>query len=207
MRLLVFLFALLSASVSFANLTPAQARLSQLLNHFTTYQADFSQRTYSEQQQLMQEGEGAVALSRPGKFRWVTRKPTNQIIIANGNVLWIYDVDLMQATQKPITSAMGQTPVALLSGQVDQVLSSFHISQSRPDEFTLLPKQAKQSGFEKLILSFSNERLVRLTLVNSLNQTSIFSFTHIKLNTPLAASLFQFTLPKGVEVLTQSNTP
>ena len=80
------------------NSTPAAA-LSQLLSAYSTYTANFTQQTYSNKGALIKRASGRVMLERPGKFRWETKQPLNQVIIANGHYLWVYDVDLMQANQ------------------------------------------------------------------------------------------------------------
>ena len=43
------------------------------------------------------------------------RKPFEQTIVADGQTLWFYDVDLNQVTQRPQAQALGNTPAALLA--------------------------------------------------------------------------------------------
>src|ERR1700738_1559929 len=78
----------------------ASSSLSQSLGNYTTYEANFQQTSYGKKNHAAQKSHGKVYMMRPGKFRWETTQPYQQTVIANGNTLWIYDVDLRQASQQ-----------------------------------------------------------------------------------------------------------
>src|SRR3990167_7309636 len=84
--------------------TPA-SQLSQYLNHFTTFQADFNQNTVSQSHRAMQSSNGKMMLMRPGRFRWDTQNPSHQIVVTNGKTLWIYDIDLKQVTKQSLSQS------------------------------------------------------------------------------------------------------
>ncbi|MFK3617120.1 outer membrane lipoprotein chaperone LolA, partial [Coxiella burnetii] len=109
----IFLFSL-SGIVSAQS--DATTQLSQLLSNFRTYQAKFNQITFDGQDRVIQQSHGRVMIMRPGRFRWETDSPTKQIIITNGKTLWVYDVDLSQATQQPLAQKTNINPASLLSG-------------------------------------------------------------------------------------------
>jgi len=62
---------------------------------------------------------GSFAFQRPGRFKFVYQKPFAQTIVADGQTLWLYDVDLNQVTQRKQADALGSTPAALLASAAD----------------------------------------------------------------------------------------
>lgn len=183
----------------------AVQKLSGLLQSFTTYSADFKQTTSAENGQVLQVGSGKAMIKRPGQFRWQSEKPTQQILIASGNAVWIYDVDLAQATKQSLASRTHIDPAMLLSGSVKNLAESFNViatASAQNEIFHLTPKKSDY-GFKSVTLIFSNNKLQRMLIINNLDQTTEFQFSAIQLNTQLPDSLFQFNPPKGVDVLSQ----
>ena len=58
---------------------------------------------------------GSFEFSRPGKFRFVYRKPFDQTIVADGQTLWLFDAELNQVTARKQAQALGSTPAALIA--------------------------------------------------------------------------------------------
>lgn len=177
--------------------------LTQLLNRYTTYCADFKQLTLGANNQVAQQGYGHVIIQRPGKFRWVTEKPVNEELIINGNTMWRYDVSLMEATKK-ITNDNGNTdnPVSLLTTRVNDLVRNYTVIlvklQGKP-WYQLIPRRPNV-GFKKIYLYFEKAQLTQLIVVNNLGERSLFQFSNIRLNQPVPASTFIFTPTKGVDV-------
>src|SRR3989338_3432080 len=101
----LFLLMIFSAPIFSAQQKTAALELTQLLNGFSTFQAQFTQTTTDVNHQVLQQSSGTMMLMRPGRFRWETQNPTHQIVITDGKTLWIYDVDLKQATKQAIQNA------------------------------------------------------------------------------------------------------
>ncbi len=181
----------------------AASQLSQYLNHFTTFQADFNQNTVSQSHRAMQSSNGKMMLMRPGRFRWDTQNPSHQIVVTNGKTLWIYDIDLKQVTKQSLSQS-GADPAQLLSGNVNHILAQFNVmilkQANHTISFQLKPKKLSQQ-FKSVLMMFENNQLTELQVVNSLNQITIFKFSHIILNASLSPNLFNFKAPAGVDVL------
>ncbi len=62
---------------------------------------------------------GTFEFERPGRFRFVYRKPFEQTIVADGRTLWMYDVDLNQVTSRDQSKVLGSTPAALIASAPD----------------------------------------------------------------------------------------
>ena len=195
------LFILFFSQSLFA--TTSTQQLSQYLNHFTTFQAHFNQQTVDQNHASLQNSEGTVMLMRPGRFRWNTSSPSHQVVVTNGKLLWIYDIDLQQVTKQNLAQS-GTDPAQLLSGHVNTLLQQFNITilkqNSASITFQLTPKKSSQQ-FKSVVMTFDNKKLVQLEVINSLDQTSIFKFSNIILNAPLSPNLFNFKAPAGVDVL------
>ena len=183
--------------------TPAD-ELTQYLNGYKTYQADFTQMTYMGDNRP-QKTSGRVMMMRPGKFRWETNRPMKQLVIANGKILWIYDVDLQQATRQKISGQGATNPAALLTGDAAKVIKRYHIKTitlSGSLWYRLTPK-SKGGSFTLVQMRFQENKLVAMWVKNNLGQSSLFRFKNVKLNAPLSPKLFIFKPPHGVSVLTQ----
>lgn len=189
---LLFIFQSVIAETSSNN-------LEKSLSNYTSYQANFSQVSYDGKNRAGQKSQGKVYMLRPGKFRWETTKPYQQTIIANGDILWVYDVDLAQATRQSLAKR-GFNPAQLLTEPVNNLSQKFTVSQEANGWFKLTPKTADR-GFKAAYLQFQNNQLTGLKIINQLNQTNIFTFSQIRVNPSLNPGLFNFKPPARVQVL------
>jgi outer membrane lipoprotein carrier protein len=183
----------------------ADQTLASLLKKYNAYAASFKQTTFDSSNMIINSSSGNFMFQRPGKFRWHTLKPSEQIIIANNDTLWIYDVDLQQVTKRKINKQAAFNPAELLTGKISILQKNFNIKAHTNNGrliFQLTPKN-KQVNFQQVNLEFDQGLLMTMQVVNNLGQTSVFTFTQIQLNPKLNSSLFDFKAPKGVDVLQQ----
>jgi len=80
--------------------------------------AVFSQQVMDKDGKTVQSGSGRVAFQRPGKFRWEYLKPYEQLIVGDGEKLWVFDKDLSQVTVKKLEGALGSSPAASILSKV-----------------------------------------------------------------------------------------
>ena len=196
-----------TAATAADNLTAAK-RLNDLLKNTKSMTASFTQTTKgaSGGKLSAQNGtfKGTMHVERPSKFRWNITSPSEQLIVANGSTLWIYDKDLEQATKQNADTQMGNTPALLLSGDPSKIAKNFKITQPNGDKnyYVLYPKSSN-ANFKSLSVSFSGGKPVMMVLNDSLGQTTSIKFSNIKLNSGISDSQFAFTPPKGVDVIAQ----
>ena len=196
---------LLSIHCAFADEVKAAQQLSALLQRYQNFTADFSQVTFTQKGRVIQRSSGRLLLSRPGKFRWEALKPNKQIIIANNDKLWVYDVDLEQATVQKLVPGKSTDPATLLSGNVKELIKNFQVAVRDARGalwFQLLPKQ-KEGVFKKVLMQFKNNELVGMRVLNNLDQTSIFKFSTIQVDADIDPALFIFKPNKNVDVVRQ----
>lgn len=209
MKRFSFLFLLAFFAPTAAYAVPAGERLEGFFNNIQTMQADFQQTLVDEQGNVVQEASGTFALQRPGKFRWDYAMPFEQLIVADGKKVWIYDVELEQVTVKPLQAALGSTPAALLSGS-QPLEDNFTITERGTQDglqwIELQPKaEATDSSFESIRMAFDSGDLRVMQLLDSFGQTTYMRFSDLQSNPDIDPSLFEFIPPEGVDVIGETD--
>lgn len=201
MKLIYVLIALLTLPVAADDSQALVTRLASL----TSFAAEFQQITLDGRGNHVQAVQGEVAVKRPGLLRWHTQPPLEQLIVSDGQQMWLYDPDLEQVTVQTLDQRITQTPALLLSGKVEDIQSSYQVSLNQANGlsvFTLVPVDP-ESLFEQIKLTFNDEHLSQMHITDSLGQRSSFEFINAQVNPELAPTLFQFTPPAGVDVISQ----
>ena len=151
---------------------------------------------------------GTFEFSRPGRFRFVYKKPFAQTIVADGQTLWLYDVDLNQVTSRKQAQALGSTPAALIASAADlqSLQADFALTSDTSSgglEWVLATPKAKDSGLQSVRVGFRAGELAELEIVDSFGQRSVMTFSSLRINTPLEAATFQFKPPAGGGLIQQ----
>ena len=186
-------------------------RLHRFLETTKTVRADFAQIVVAKNGKRPQQSSGVMMFSRPGKFRWQIERPYSQLLVGDGEKVWIYDPDLRQVTVKKVGAALGSSPVALLVGDSDgknggksTLEKNFTLREAGEREglewLEAIPK-SPDSGFERLQMGFAGNDLKAMELFDNFGQTTTLFFAHLERNPQLAPALFRFTPPAGVDVI------
>ncbi len=197
----------------------ATASLNATLARLNSLEANFNQTTTAvvvkgrpaasnpnqlRSSHLGQTFSGVMQVKRQGLFRWETTVPSKQLIVTTGKTVWIYDPDLQQATRQTLDAQISDTPALLLSGKSAEIMKSYKVTQ--PDRtkstYVLYPK-AKDGVFQSLTVRFDAGVPTQMLLLDSLGQQTVVNFSNAKLNPVIANSQFEFTPPKGVDVIDQ----
>ncbi len=169
-----------------------------------TMHANFSQTVHSKQR-MMSESSGVMVLARPNQFRWQTKHPMEQVVVADGKKVWVYDVDLEQVTVSKQTENLGAAGALFLSQDTNAVQQNFTVKfhqQGLAEIFDLRAKSVK-SNFEHVRLFFEKDRLTTIELDDQLGQHTTIRFSQMIMNQPESAHWFQFHIPAGVDVVYQ----
>lgn len=190
-----------TATAAAADNLQAAQRLNKLLTNTKSMTANFTQTTQGASSGTFK---GSMSVQRPNNFRWETKSPSQQLIVANGSSMWIYDKDLEQATKQGVDTQVGNTPALLLSGDPSKIDKNFKITQPYENKnyYVLYPKSGDAS-FKNLSVSFSGGKPVMMVLNDTLGQTTSIKFSGIKMNPSINSSQFKFTPPKGVDIINQ----
>ncbi len=216
--------ACLSIACVSAARADAVASLRAFVKDVQSGQGSFVQIVTSPDGKRTRKSEGTLSFQRPDRFRFVYTKPTEQVIVGDGKKVWLYDADLNQVTVRPMTQAVGATPAALLAGgglERDFVLSNvatIDVPASSSGAATATPtaQQAtsglkwvearprnKDGQFQSVRVGFRQGQLAELEILDSFGQRSRLTFTQFDSRAKVAADRFQFTPPKGADVLEQ----
>jgi outer membrane lipoprotein carrier protein len=188
--------------------------LAQFVKQARSGRADFTQVVTSPsragQAPRSKTSSGSFEFQRPGKFRFDYRKPFVQTLLADGQTLWLHDVDLNQVTARKQQQVLGSTPVALLTAAADL--------QSLKADFQFSPEPARdglvwvratplvadgqiRSVMVGLRATPMGVELAVLDVQDSLGQRSVLTFAGFQLNVALPASQFVFKAPAGVDII------
>ena len=193
---------MISSTVSYA--ISAEAQLQERLNKMSTMKANFKQVVRTDKR-VVSSSSGTMAMQRPGKFRWKTISPMEQLVIADGKKLWVYDIELEQVTVKKQTKGIGGTAALFLSGVDNNVERDFkvQIRRSGTTEHFDMKALAHDANFQRIKMLFKNKTLHELILFDQLGQKTSVNLSKIINNPKLPKKYFTFKPPRGVDVVQQ----
>lgn len=213
-RYLFTLWMLLLAAAMATAAGPALSAAQQLSRQFAAMQsmaADFQQQIVDEQGEVLQEASGYLRVRRPRQFYWRTTDPYQHLVVANGDTVWIYDIDLEQVSRQPFNDDLDRAPALILSGEAARLVEQYAVDLTREgsgdaatETFVLTPRQTG-GVFSKLQLTFVGGVISAMSLQDSFEQVTHIRFSNVEYNGAIDADLFQFTPPAGIDVI--SNDP
>jgi outer membrane lipoprotein carrier protein len=166
--------------------------------------ASFTQTVTSADGARKKSSSGQFEFLRPNRFRFSYAKPFEQLIVADGTLVWIHDTDLNQVSSRPVAQALGATPAALLTGgdiDRDFVLSALPSAEGLV--WVQATPRAKDGPFQSLKLGFRGRDLAAVDIVDAFGQRSLLQFTRFEANVSLQPEAFRFTPPPGADVIRQ----
>jgi outer membrane lipoprotein carrier protein len=154
---------------------------------------------------------GTVAIRKPGRMRWDYESPEKKLFVSDGTRMYFY----VPADKQVRVSAMPEagrvpTPILFLAGRGD-LLRDFKVEE--------VPAPAGATGARALrlrpvrpepeydtltlVVDGTSYAMRQMIVVDAQGGTSTFSFTNLRENVGVPDSRFVFTMPKGVDVVTQ----
>jgi outer membrane lipoprotein carrier protein len=186
----------------------ARADLDAFTHGLKGLQGGFAQTVYDSNGAKKEYSTGRVSLAAPRLFRWEYVKPYPQLIVADGNTVWVYDPDLKQATRRPQGAAEGNSPLAALidPAKLDQdYVVAEAGSEGGLDWLTLTPRDKDNASFESARLGFDGKGLSRMGFTDLLGQRTEITFAKWMRNPAFASGTFTYAPPKGVDVVGGEN--
>jgi len=198
------LFGLTFLCAALAARADAVDTLRDFVRDVKSGRSAFSQTVTSTDGARKKTSSGQFEFLRPGRFRFNYTQPFEQLIVADGVKVWIYDVDLNQASSRKLAQALGATPAALLTGaslDTDFVLTP----QPAKDglDWALATPKAKDGPFQSMRVGFKGRELQAVDIVDSFGQRSLLQFSRFEANVALDAARFHYTPPAGADVIEQ----
>jgi outer membrane lipoprotein carrier protein len=206
---------LLGAWLATAALSSSSAGLESLeafIKTAKTGRADFVQvvtmPAKEAQAPRSKTSSGSFEFSRPSRFKFIYKKPFEQSIVADGQTLWLYDVDLNQVTARKQSQVLASTPAALIASAPDlrALQADFALADAPPKdgiEWILATPKSKDSALQSIRVGLRSGELAALEILDSFGQRSVLTFSHFELNPVLPAKAFEFKPPPGTDVIRQ----
>ena len=178
-------------------------RLTDFTESLKSFSADFVQTVYDVNDTPIQESSGNVLLKRPGRFVWNYTQPEPQQIVADGQRVWLYDIELEQVTVSELAEQGAGTPLALLMGDkpLEQEFELRPLGNSDGIEWVELKPRASDSDFEIVYLGLSGDGLAAMELRDSFGQATQIRFSAFKPDVSIDDEKFRFVPPDGVDVI------
>lgn len=178
-------------------------RLKKFLDNLTNMEASFVQTLKSPEKDELERSEGKIWLTRPNQFRLTYQAPYEQIIVADGVKVWLYDKDLEQVTVKPQGDSIGSSPASLLAG-ARPFTEEFRVEELGLHEgfewLNLYPK-APDASFDYIRVAMEGDLMRAIEMVDGFGQQTRLYFDQINLNGRIDKSRYKFAPPPGVDVI------
>ncbi len=205
-----FAWRTLQSGVLLASLTlqPALAQtaaeqLARFSSEVRTLDAKFTQLVLGEDGEQVAQSSGTVQLMRPGRFRWEYEEPDVQLILADGERLWIYDEELEQATVKSLEDALGAAPIALLIGE-RPLKEQFNIKETGERDgldWVQLAPRVQDIEFNRIRLGLDDSGIRRMILHDQFGQTTVIRLDKVRTNVEIDPTRFEFEPSAGTDVI------
>jgi outer membrane lipoprotein carrier protein len=177
--------------------------LKDYLKGLETLSADFEQVTFNADQSAMAESQGVFYIQRPGKFRWEYRRPSEQIIVADGSRVYVYDVELEQVSHQDQNKALAGTPVLLLAngGPIDRDFRVEDLPSSDGLTWVELTPRADETEVQQIQVGFEGKELRSIIMKDGFGQVTRLLFAGTKRNPNLRGDLFRLEPNKATDIL------
>lgn len=215
--LLAFSFAVISIAASAQEQGGTSLKdLESFVKNSKSGRAAFTQVVTSPakdgQTPKIKTSSGTFEFLRPNRFKFLYKKPFEQSIVADGQTLWLHDVDLNQVTARKLAQVLNGTPAAVIAAAADL--------KGLQADFTLTPlaekgglqwvqavPKTKEGQLQSITVGFKTTdkgtELAALEILDSFGQRSVMTFSQFEVNPALTAASFQFKPPAGADVSRQ----
>jgi outer membrane lipoprotein carrier protein len=202
-KLIVFLLFGYALSGLGAVQAQSESTVQRYFRDLKSLRANFTQTVFNDQSRPLQTSSGQVFMQKPGRFRWDYRQPFKQIIVADGDRLWVYDSELAQVTVKRLEKAFSAAPLALLSGAVpvEEAFTVHAIAQHDGLRWYELRPKDTQAEFTLIRVAFAGDLLKVIELEDVFNQRTRLNFEKLERNVAIDPALLRFVPPSGVDVI------
>jgi outer membrane lipoprotein carrier protein len=188
---------------------PLEQILDRLEQHYTnkSFTANFGQESTLKAMEITDFATGKMYVRYPGMMRWEYEKPEKQIIITDGQKLWIYRPTDNQVMTGSAPAFFSDGKGASFLSDIKLIRKKFNISleQSKDDyfyELKLIPLEKTLDVDDiRIFLTKNTFTVIRIITYNSYGDENRIELINNTFNVKLDASLFSFDIPPGADVL------
>ena len=181
----------------------ARAHLDTFAMDLRAVSAHFEQQAFDPKGGAGKTSRGDLALKAPRQFRWDTIAPYKQLIVADGEKVWIYDADLEQVSVRAQGTEEAHSPLTVLTdlSQLDRDFATSEQGEHDGLAWLRLKSKDKDPQFAYADLGFDAGGLARMRFEDALGDRTEIRFSDWKRNPQLPGDAFKFTPPKGVDIV------
>jgi len=206
-RLAISFLAILSIlaipSAVTAQSGPARVQLEQFTNGLESLHARFDQQVINADGLVEEKSSGQLWIAHPNRFRWEYGGDFPELVVADGEKVWLYDEMLAQVTIRQQSSLTSDSPLTLLT-DLSQLDVQFDVRELGDDsglDLLELRAHSPESQFERVLLGLDDDKVLLMAMEDAFGLRTEIRFKDIKRNPQLNEELFHFTPPEGVDVI------
>ncbi|NBU65952.1 MAG: hypothetical protein EBS52_00890 [Betaproteobacteria bacterium] len=166
---------------------PALASLERFLKQVQSASVQVSLRQLRRDGETPRLGKASLQFQRPDRFRWDSQSPNDQLVLADGESLWIYDRDLEQVSLRPLRAALEGLPTGILLG-------------SERLQWLKATAMERQGLTDQIRIGFAQAMPQVLQLTDLGGRGMRYEFSNWQMG-PIPAAQFRFVMPKGVDLI------
>jgi len=203
------------AFLVFAGAGPQDKGLSDIVQGVETsfarmkdYSSDFIQ-IFEDALNRKQQESGHLYLMRPRMMRWEYKSPEDKLFVSDGKTVYFYVPADRQVNKEAVKQSFDdRIPLMFLLGQTNlrNEFARFELLNTKPffegtKVVRMYPK--RKTDLQEIVMEVdpSNYEIRHLRFAHSDGSRSEFFFSSIRTNTGLGASMFDFKVPPGVDVV------
>jgi outer membrane lipoprotein carrier protein len=172
------------------------------------FSADFVQ-IFQDTLNQKQEESGHLYLMRPRMMRWEYKIPEEKLFVSDSKNVYLYVPADRQVSKEAVKDTFDdRMPLMFLLGRSDlrNEFTRFEMLNTRPflegtKVLRMYPRRKTDLSEVIMEVDPANYQVRRLLLGHTDGSKSEFIFSNIRINTGIKASLFQFKVPTGVEIV------
>ena len=207
--LMVFWIGIQGGFLVHATETDILERIQQRYQTISSFQGNFVQSNYITQREKPRKASGVVTYARPGKMRWNYHKPDEQLLVTNGETLWLYDPLLENVTVQSLKEVTPGTTLSFLLGAGNLKNDFDHRAVTRKliDAADMLIVELKPKNsiaaldFIQLAIDPVTFDFKQIALIDMQGNYRLIAFQDMQYNLSLDMNQFNFDIKEGMEVI------
>lgn len=178
------------------------------------FQAEFEQEAEVAALDTTEKASGKVWFKKPGKMRWDYRKPYEDQIVSDGENIWYYnsqEQQVMKSSLEHLNSETSSTTLISGLGQLEKLFDAEFANDKNintSDEnylISLSPKEnlGSDEPYDKIIISVDRKdsMVKEIYLFDPFGNKTKITLSGFKINKGISDSLFDYSPPKGAELV------
>jgi len=176
--------------------------LSILLNKNESFQGSFNQIVFDNQGQIIEEANGKVIFKKPHFFKWIYKKPHQNQIISDGEIIYIYDPDLSQVIMSQFSQSNSNNPSLIFFQKNIEKFFKVTTKSIDGELWYRCQSLSDDADYESLELKFDSQgKVLAMNIIDRLKNKILVNFEDIQTNIKINEATFLFNVPENVEII------